>query len=287
VQFSADGKRLLAASAGFDAVFEFEVETGKVVWHWFAWEHGFDRSQLGHYVVRAEAKSRDLAAMGHEVLFVNDPDKWKFGIPTRLCPAHINSARYDGNGKILVTLFHQGTGIVIDRTTGEAREVISDLINPHKFSRRKRGGYFISDTRRGKLIFMDENYRPMNEIALVGTPGIERSPLLSEFLQNTTELKDGLFASIDIHRNTIWLIDMKRRKYRGIKFPREWSIHDIESLGEANRLRIGQLIGTTFGKVEAIAGRRKIIRHFSPHGQKIATLALDAGGRDRRLDVEM
>ena len=128
-------------------------QSGEVVWEWFAWDHGFDRSKLGHYVVRSAARCRALAAMGHEVLLVDDPEKYPFGIPTRQKPAHLNSACYDSDGRILITLFHQGAGYVVDRNTGEAQEVISGLSNPHKLSRRKSGGYFISDTRRGKADF--------------------------------------------------------------------------------------------------------------------------------------
>ena len=75
VEFSPDGKKLLVGSSGFDAVFEFDTESGEVVWEWFAWDQGFDRSKLGHYVVRSATRSRMLAAMGHEVLLINDPAK--------------------------------------------------------------------------------------------------------------------------------------------------------------------------------------------------------------------
>ena len=285
VEFSPDGKRLLVGSSGFDAVFEFDTDSGEVVWEWFAWDHGFDRSKLGHYVVRSEAKCKALEAMGHEVLLVDDPGKYEFGIPTRQKPAHLNSASYDSEGRILVTLFHQGAGYVVDRKTGDAQEVISGLINPHKLSRRKRGGYFISDTRRGKLIFIDENYRRTSEIALAGTPGIERSPQLSEYLQNTTELREELFACIDIHRSSLWLIDVKRRSYRGIKFPVEWSVHDVASLGRQHGLRIRGLVGTQFGKVAAFARQLKIIHHFSVDGCEVTALALDSQDRQRQLDV--
>ena len=285
VEFSADGKRLLVGSAGFDAVFEFDTASGEVVWQWFAWDHGFDRSKLGHYVVRSAARCKTLAAMGHEVLLVDDPAKYEFGIPTRQKPAHLNSACYDSDGRILITLFHQGAGYVVDRNTGEAQEVISGLSNPHKLSRRKRGGYFISDTRRGKLIFINENYRRVSEIALAGTPGIARSPQLSEYLQNTTELREDLFACIDIHRNSLWLIDVKRRRYRGIKFPVEWSVHDVAGLGREHGRRIDSLVGTQFGKVAAFARHLKIIHHFSVDGREITALALDTQGRNREVEM--
>ena len=273
VEFSPDGKKLLVGSSGFDAVFEFDTESGEVVWQWFAWDQGFDRSKLGHYVVRSAARCQALAAVGHEVLLVGDPEKYPFGIPTRQKPAHLNSACYDSHGRILVTLFHQGAGYVIDRNTGEAKEVISGLSNPHKLSRRKRGGYFISDTKGGKLIFLDEKYRPEYQVALAGTPGVARSPQLSEFLQNTAELREDLFACIDIHRSSLWLIDVKRRRYRGIKFPAEWSVHDVASVGRKLDRRIGNLASTQFGKVAAFAQQLKIIHHFAVDGREISALA--------------
>jgi hypothetical protein len=285
VEFSPDGKKLLVGSSGFDAVFEFDTESGEVVWQWFAWDHGFDRSKLGHYVVRSEARRDALAAMGHEVLLVDDPGKYPFGIPTRQKPAHLNSACYDSDGKILVTLFHQGAGYAIDRSTGEAKEVISGLSNPHKLSRRKFGGYFISDTKGGKLIFLDEKHRPLHEIALAGTPGVARAPQLSEFLQNTTELREDLFACIDIHRSSLWLIDLKRRSYRGIKFPVEWSVHDVASVRRSLDQRISNVASTQFGKVAAFTRQLKIIHHFAVDGREVMALALDTQGRPRRMDV--
>jgi hypothetical protein len=285
VEFSKDGKRLLVGSSGFDAVFEFDTASGELVWEWFAWDHGFDRSKLGHYVVRSPERCRELETIGQEVLLVEDPGKHPFGIPTRQKPAHLNSACYDSEGRILVTLFHQGSGYIVDRRTGEAKEVISGLINPHKLSRRKGGGYFISDTRRGKLIFIDANYRRTNEIALEGTPGIARSPQLSEYLQNTTELREDLFGCIDIHRSCLWLIDVRRRVYRGIKFPVEWSVHDVASLRQEHRLRISHLIGTQFGKVAAFARQLKTIHHFNADGREISALALCSENRHNELNV--
>lgn len=286
-KFSEDGSRLLVASAGFDAIFEFDTHSTKVVWEWFAWEHGFEQSPLGHFVVRSEERGKALAALGHKVLLVDDPGKFAYGIPTRHCPAHLNSACYDHDGNILVTLFHQGAGIVIDKRSGVARTVIGDLVNPHKLLRRKNGGYLVSDTRRGKLQFLDAENHRFREISLTNLPGLERSPQLSEFLQNTTELKPDLFASVDIHRNTLWLIDTKRRKYRGIKFPIEWSMHDVTSVGSEYQSRISALVGSTFGKVEATAASEKVIRHFAPDGSEVASMSLDHSGHHRGLDFEM
>jgi hypothetical protein len=274
VEFSQDGRRLLVGSSGFDAVFEFDTETGEIVWEWLAWDHGFDRSKLGHYVVRSEARSSALLTQGFDVLFIEDPQRYPFGIPTRQKPAHLNSACYDSRGRILVTLFHQGAGYVVDRKSGEAKEVISGLSNPHKLSRRKRGGYFISDTKGGKIVFLNESYHREYELALTGTPGITRSPELSEFLQNTTELRENLFACVDIHRSCLWLIDVERRSYRCIKFPVEWSVHDVASVGPNLDRRIGNMAGTRFGKVAAFTRNLNVIHHFSVDGREVTSLAL-------------
>jgi hypothetical protein len=287
VQFSAAGNRLLVASAGFDAVIEFDLDTGKSSWEWFAWEHGFDRSALGHHVVRSGEARDALTAIGHEVILVDNPLSYPFGVATRYIPAHLNSALYDADGRVLVTLFHQGAGITIDRASGEVRELISGLVNPHKLSRRRQGGYFVSDTRRGKLVLIDEGYR-RSEISLSGLPGVGRSPVLGEFLQNATEVKDGLFACVDIHRNSLWLVDVKRRKYRGVKFPLEWSVHDVAVLGQEHRSKIGQLVGKTFDTVQALNDeRQKVIRHFTPGGREIETISLDTKGHAKQLDVAM
>ena len=175
-QFSADGTRLLVASAGFDAIFEFDTRSAEVVWEWFAWENGFEQSQLGHYVVRSRQRRDKLVSLGNDVLWVDDPGKFEFGIPTRRCPAHLNSACYDQDGKILVTLFHQGAGIVIDKASGAAEKVIGNLVNPHKLLRQKAAA--ISSLIPGEANWYSWMFRmqPVREIALTNlrdssTPG--------------------------------------------------------------------------------------------------------------------
>jgi hypothetical protein len=273
VEFSPDGTKLLVGSAGFDAVFEFDTTTGNVVWEWFAWDHGFDRSKLGHYLVRSQDKFRALTASGHEALLVN-PKQYQFGIPTRKKPAHLNSAHYNYDGTILITLFHQGAGYLVSRDTGEPQEVISGLSNPHKLSSRQGGGYFICDTKGGKLLLLDSKHCLEYAVSLLGMPGVMREPSLSEFLQNATELRQDLFACVDIHRSSLWLIDIKRRTYRGVKFPVEWSVHDVAGVRQELNRRLGDFARTHFGKVATFAPRLKTIHHFDPNGRETAATLL-------------
>jgi hypothetical protein len=52
--------------------------------------------------------------------------------------------------------------------------------------------------------------------------------------------------------------------------------------------RIGQLVGTVFGRVEAAEqSGMKLIRHFSTDGAEVGNLILDAQGLAVGLDVEI
>lgn len=279
VQFSKDGRRLLVSSSGFDAVFEFDVASGKTCWEWFAWDNGLDQSRLGEYYVRTRARAAELEAQGHKVILVNDPSQHELGIPTRFCPVHINGAFYDHEENVLVTLFQQGAAIRVDKATGGTTDIASGLINPHKLHPRSDGGYYVADTRRGELLLLDDDYRVERRISLREAPGEVRSATLTEFLQSVSELDDGLFACVDIHRSTLWLIDVNARRYRGIRFPREWSVHDVAL--DLCSPGMKDLFSKTFGRVEATVDAQggKRICHFSLEGSENAAYILDADGR--------
>lgn len=287
VQFSGDGSRLLVSSSGFDAIFEFEVSTAETCWEWFAWDNGFDRSRLGEYYVRTRERGEELAAQGHDVVLVDDPSLHELGIPTRFCPVHINGAFYDRDENVLVTLFQQGAAIRVDRATGAATTIASGLVNPHKFHPRNGGGYYAADTRRGELLLFDDRFQVERRISLREAPGEVRSASLTEFLQSVTELDDGLFACIDIHRSTLWLIDVNARRYRGVVFPREWAVHDI-TLNPCSSA-MSDFVSRTFGCVDATVDAQggKQIRHFSLEGTENTTYLLDADGRIQQGEIDI
>ena len=279
VQFSKDGRRLLVSSSGFDAVFEFDVATGKTCWEWFAWDNGLDQSRLGEYYVRTRERAEELEAQGYKVVLVDDPSQHELGIPTRFCPVHINGAFYDREENVLVTLFQQGAAIRVDKATGKTTDIASGLINPHKLHPRREGGYYVADTRRGELLLLDDGFQVERRVSLRTAPGEGRSATLTEFLQSVSELDDGLFACVDIHRSTLWLIDVNARRYRGIRFPREWSVHDIAL--DTCALTMKDLVSKTFGRTDATIDAQggKRICHFSLEGSENAAYILDADGR--------
>ncbi len=226
---SKDGSKILVASSGFDAIFEIDIATKKISWQWFAWDHGYNQSKLGHFVTASMDEARRLMESGSEVVYIQNPADYRgFGLPTRRRPVHLNAAHYDGDGNILVTLFHKGSAIVIDRATGTPREVISGMVNPHKLIRNGKHGYFVSSTREGRLIFTDNNFNAVREIFTSRLPGGRTFFSQGvEWLQNTTQLSEDIFAVVDIYRKTLWLLDIKRRTYRGINLPAAWALHDV------------------------------------------------------------
>jgi hypothetical protein len=287
VQFSKDGRRLLVSSSGFDAIFEFDVATGKTCWEWFAWDNGFDQSRLGEYYVRTRERAEELAAQGHKVVLVDDPSQHELGIPTRFCPVHINGAYYDRDENVLVTMFQQGAAIRVDKVSGKATTIAEGLINPHKFHPRSAGGYYAADTRRGELLLLDDGYRVERRISLRTAPGEVRSPTLTEFLQSVSEVKGGLFACVDIHRSMLWLIDVDERRYRSVRFPREWSVHDIALNPCAPAMK--GLVSRIFGRIDATVDAEgdKRICHFSLEGAVNAAYILGADGRTREEKIEI
>jgi hypothetical protein len=134
--------RLLVTSTGVDGVFEVDfANAGKVHWDWIASENGFGLSANGS--PRAIHRSGDYTNV-----ITTTPEH----------STHINSVLNHREGKLLATLFHQGSLVEIDMTTGESRPLITGLRSPHSI-RRRQDGYILCDSRNGRVLFLDENQR--------------------------------------------------------------------------------------------------------------------------------
>lgn len=125
VEFSPDKKHLLVASTGFDTAFEIKIETGEVTWSWNAWENFYSQSRLGHHVVNDEWLYDSLLFetkfFDEEIIHIRNPKSYRndqgrtYGIPAKYRSEHLNTACYFGEDKILITFFHSGRVLVIDK----------------------------------------------------------------------------------------------------------------------------------------------------------------------------
>jgi hypothetical protein len=127
----ADGG-VLVASTGVDEVVELAPD-GAIRWGWPAMDHGYDHDSFG--VPRTLDRVADHRTRRY--------DTW-------LHTTHLNSAVPYRHG-VLITLFHQGALVFVDRGTGVATEIRTGLSRPHAL--RWHGELLtLADTARGKAI---------------------------------------------------------------------------------------------------------------------------------------
>jgi hypothetical protein len=226
VHFSANGKRLLAVSTGFDTVLEFDLTDRKLTWAWNAWDHGYNTSPAG---IRLTHGASGTDATSHNEIVIADPSRWNgFGLPTYLTASHLNNACYgDDDGTILITLFHQGRAVIVERDSGKPQEVMTDLLNPHGFEPGWQGDYLVTDTRRGRVIFFDGELAVRCVLTIDGCEPTESRAGMGEWLQNVLHLQGGLYAAIDIHRSCIWLFEPATKRRRKVEVSQDWAVQNV------------------------------------------------------------
>ncbi len=139
----------LVASTGVDALAEFD-EQGRLLWQWWAVEHGFALTPTG--VPRVLDPTEDQRPI-------------KYGTLDQT--THVNSAAELPDGRVLATLFHQGMVIVIDRETGAWEPVLEGLNHPHAVRILDEQHFTVADTGRGRALlvsFVDQRGRIIKEI---------------------------------------------------------------------------------------------------------------------------
>lgn len=145
-----DNNTLLVTATGTDSILEIDPKNGAIVWEWIATENGFNINPLGQEVSIDRRVNYQLV-----------------NTATLLHTTHVNSAimcNKEGGVKILATLFHQGALLEIDYQSKTSRVVLDNLKSPHHI-RVISGGYLISDSRNGKVLYLDKNYKIIAEIA--------------------------------------------------------------------------------------------------------------------------
>lgn len=230
VDVSPDKTHLLVASTGFDTVYEVEIETGKIHWNWKAWEQTFSRSQLGHHVVfedwhRARLHDSEVVQVSSPTNFMN-AQGITYGLPSKFRAEHLNTARYFGEDKVLITFFHSGSCLIVNKATGAVENKLQGFANPHNFSATENG-FSLADTRNGRYLQFDRELNLTGGLSLQSLHEEIRDEAAPEWLQNASYLPDGTLSLLDVHRRKIWLINEKKQEYRGISIPEEWALQEL------------------------------------------------------------
>lgn len=126
----------LVASTGVDLLVEFNL-AGEVLWTWWATDHGFALTPTG------QPRELDKTA---------DQRVQKYG--TLKQTTHVNSVAELPDGRILATLFHQGTVIAIDRASGEWQTILEGLDHPHAVRVLDEQHITVADTVHGKALLV-------------------------------------------------------------------------------------------------------------------------------------
>jgi hypothetical protein len=224
IDISSDERRLLVTSSGFDGLLEFDVESQQRRWEWFAFDHMNYESTTSYCVTGSEADAIRRKRSGHSAVVVDEPRKWGgYGLPTRY-RLHLNDARYSDPDRILITMAHLGACFTINRSSASAVPLLTGLQAPHGLVNLPGGGLCVADTRRGRILILGEGGAVKRAIYFQGLPGLtDRRRDGFEWIQNVASMAPNVL--FDGGRDCIWLIDIVRRTYRGIKTPSDWRIH--------------------------------------------------------------
>jgi hypothetical protein len=205
----------LVASTGLDLLLEFNRD-GEILWSWWATDHGFELMPSGR--PRVLDKSVD-----HRTI--------KYGTLSQT--THINSAAELPDGRILASLFHQGTVIVIDRETGAWQVVLEGLDHPHAvrvldegIPRDKSGDYFtVADTVHGKALLVRTNKKGghVEEEIDAGTNWLQDCHY--DRIHNCWILVDGKNSRISLRRGR-----SGERTFAQFDFDPEWRLYEAHIL---------------------------------------------------------
>lgn len=251
IQFHPDDpQRVLLANAGLDQILEYHLGDSRITWQWQAWEHGYHRNPFGiglrqaHLPLPGEGRHRlvsreeAMARMHREEPLPDDESWWvavdfqqvdhPLGLEKWLKGAEPNWAGYDPrNQTILATFFVASQAVCIDPRSGGVQVVKSGLGRPHGLV-PWRGGYVISDTRRGRATLLDPQFHSTGCYDFTTMP-LPASYAVAdgEWLQFTNPVGDGLLATVDARRAAIFVWDPVRGEYERYPFNRDWELHTV------------------------------------------------------------
>ena len=227
LSFDRINERFLVVSSGYDCLVEMDLE-GRVLWEWFAWEHGYNPSLDGTYLCRTAALAERYRAEGKRSVFVDSSKLGELGLMTSQRSNHPNSACYhptDPN-RVLATLGHSGEVIDIDRRSAAARTVVSGLeAMPHAIQPCGEG-WIITNTLRGEFWLLDRGFNLQTRVVTRNLPGKPKEMSAHEWLQAAYPLPNGKFIAADANRGLI-VVDLRTREYRVFPVDASWCVHHL------------------------------------------------------------
>ena len=198
---------LLITSSGLDGIVELTTD-GDLLWAWLATEHGFDRSPGG--IKRQVSTSDDLRRRDHG---------------TTMQTTHCNSAIFldpATEDHILVTLFHQGALIRVNRRTGRHDVLVDGMSHAHAIRPAPDGLWTCCDSQCGSVVILEPDFR-IRRI-------IEGS---LDWPQDAFTSPDGTVFVADSNHNRVAAYRLDGTAVGELVVPEEWKFFQIEPVPDA------------------------------------------------------
>ncbi len=226
VKFSKDCSKILVASSGVDSLLEFDVQSGKCLWEWLAWEHGLNRGENPetgetHVLTRRPDEAQALREKDERVLLIDNPAEEK--LPTALRAAFMNSAEYDSDETVISTFFHFGDVRRIDKKTFQMDVLIDGLQKPHG-GMRYESGYLVTDTAGGRIVLQHDNRK--TSVNFSALPGKSENVRDLEWLQ-TSHWFHKKIVTIDSNRTSLTFSDLDNKKRMHVSYDPNWAVQDF------------------------------------------------------------
>jgi len=232
IDLSKDEQRALVVSSGYDALFEIDLKTGKKVFEWFAWEHGFNPAEDGTWYAVDKSIFEQYTKKGKRAVYIDPKNYGEQGVTTANRVAHPNAAIYDFRTEkerpsAILILGHNGLLTRIDLTDGTLEKLYDRLcVMAHGIFPTKENGFMITQTTIGEWLWLDKNHE--EEIIfdfkrMAGkAPGTENS----EWIQQVVPLDGSKALAIDANRGLI-AFDYENEVYSIYSTDENWCVQDL------------------------------------------------------------
>ena len=189
---------ILIAASGTDTLLEMSADGSRVLWEWWAHEHGFAVDHFG------DRRVLDKKEDHREILY-----------PTWLHTAHVNSAIELPDGSIAATFFMQGIVGNIDRASGEVVALVENLQRPHALRTTSKGNVTFADTARGVAHLLTSDFKPLQDVSID-----------TNWLQDC-QLHDGMWILVDAQHARVYFADDTGTVFAYDQFDENWDFFEV------------------------------------------------------------
>lgn len=231
IDFSADGKRALICSTGYDTLLEIDLQTGAEIYRWNAWSHGFNPDKENNWLTLDEREAEQYRQQGHNVKLVKPSQTNPHGTIMHHKTAHPNAAIYDVTDPdaILVSIAWSGTIYSIDRKTGKTTPRTQLSAMPHGLAPYK-DGWCVTDTTRGAWVRYSAGWQKTEDILSHNLPFKCAESEDREWLQQAMRVNDDQLLYLDANRGII-AADLQRKAYTCYLPDPNYCIQDALKIG--------------------------------------------------------